>query len=70
MSLKIVIAALIAFTVSAAPLEDARELNDCPFDDEDRCECFATWEHWCRHTADNNSDYDYDQCLVDIQGLC
>ena len=69
MSLKIVIAALIAFTVSAAPLEDARELNDCPFDD-DKCECLATWENWCRRTKDNNVDYDYDKCVKDIQQYC
>ena len=70
MSLKIVIAALIAFTVSAAPLEDARELNDCPFNDERRCSCWEDWEDWCRRSSDRNSDIDYNQCVEDIEANC
>ena len=59
MYLKIVIAAIIAFTASAAPLEGARELND-----DENAECLEAWRVWCEDQAGKNVDMNYEQCLI------
>ena len=64
MCLKIVIAAIIAFTASAAPLEGARELSD------DRAKCLELWRKWCEKQAGKNSDIDYDQCVISSLPYC
>ena len=64
MCLKIVIAAIIAYTASAAPLEGARELSD------DNAECLESWREWCEIQAGKNSDIDYDQCVISSRLYC